>query len=56
MAEKDPEGQILFETESESLTEAMKLAKIVPGHEYEVVSETEIMEEINKYYDVPLLN
>lgn len=54
---KDPdEASILWETESESLTEAMKLVKVRPGFEYEVVSETEIMEEINKYYDVPLLN
>lgn len=46
------DASILWETESDSLSAAMALIKPEPGFEYEVVSETEIMEEINKYYDV----
>jgi hypothetical protein len=56
---EDPdEASILWETESESLTETMKLVKPQPGFEYEVVSETDILEEINKLYEVdgPLLH
>lgn len=57
----DPdEASILWETQSESLTESMKLATIRPGFEYEVVSEVQIMEIINELSDtdtdVPMLN
>jgi hypothetical protein len=51
----DPEGSILWETESESLTETMSLVKVQPGFEYEVVSEQDILEEVEKYYDTEVL-
>lgn len=46
------ECSILWETESDSLSGAMGLIKPEIGFEYEVVSEVDIMNEINKYYDV----
>jgi hypothetical protein len=49
---KDPdEGSILWETESESMSETMSLVKVMPGFEYEVVTEQDILEEVQKYYD-----
>jgi hypothetical protein len=52
----DPlEGEILWETEADSLTAAMKLVKVEKNCEYEVVSETDILEQLNKYHDVETL-
>lgn len=52
MTEENPEGSILWETESASITEAMKMVAPKPNHEYEVVSEKDILEDIQKIYDV----
>lgn len=52
MSELDPEAKILFETEADSLTEAMKLVKVRPNCEYEVVTDQDIIAEIEKYYEV----
>lgn len=61
LSEKDPEGKVLWETESEMISETMKLAIPFqkPNHEYEVISESEIMDVAQKYYDTdefPLLH
>lgn len=49
---EDPnEGKILFHTESDSLTEAMKSVTVRENCEYEIVTELDILEEIQKYYD-----
>lgn len=52
MTKENPEGSILWETESTSITETMKLVIQKPNHEYEVVSEQQIKEDIEKLYDL----
>ena len=57
MLEDKPEASILWETESSSVTETMKLVTKKPNHEYEIVSEQQIKEDIEKLYDIEdLLN
>lgn len=55
LSEDSPEARILWETETTSITETMKLVNQKIGFEYEVVSEAEILEEAQKLYDVEAL-
>lgn len=51
MDDEKNEASILWETESTSITETMKLVVQKPGFEYEIVSEQDIKEDIEKLYD-----